>query len=195
MIEEISSINFKSQIKRVKTYILDTPKKAITRIEYRTFDEGLCDATYFVCPKTDVQNRLEAFVILYNYQLHFHECWMLLDTKVEDLDNIINLWILPQLEKFCFTQLSTDDIRSETQIVDEIEELIFKNIDSSKKHQDPDRWGIYVNGELALSTDKFKLQISDRIKSGIGLYLDWNLIEIFYETVDEYVLFMWSTGA
>jgi hypothetical protein len=68
-------------------------------------------------------------------------------------------------------------------------------MDSSQKHHDSDRWGVYVDNEIVLSTGKFKLPISDRITSGIGLYLDWNLKEVFYETADEYVLFMWSTGA
>jgi hypothetical protein len=155
----------------------------------------LCDAKYFICSKTDIKNILEALISRYNYQLHFHECWNLTDTNTEDIDNIINLRILPQLENFCLTQFSESEIRIQTQIADDIEELIVKNIDSSKKHQDPERWGIYVNDEIVLSTGKFKLPIAERIRSGIGLYLDWNLIEIFYETADEYVLFMWSTGA
>ncbi len=195
MLEEISIINFREQLSLIKKHLLETPKKAIVRVEYRTFDEGLCDAEYFILPKVNVQSILEAFVSLYNCQLHFYECWILSDITVDDLDNVINLWILPQLEKFCLTELSADEILAETQIVDSIEDLIFKNMDSSKKHQDPERWGVYVNDEIALYTGKFKLPISDRIVSGIGLYLEWNLKEIFYETVDEYVLFAWSTGA
>ncbi|WP_227592126.1 hypothetical protein [Acinetobacter sp. SK-43] len=58
-----------------------------------------------------------------------------------------------------------------------------------------DRWGIYHNGGKVLSIESFILPISSDLKLALELTAEWNEVEIFYETSDEYVLFSWFTGA
>jgi hypothetical protein len=43
--------------------------------------------------------------------------------------------------------------------------------------------------------ESFTLPISLDIKLALGLTADWNEIEIFYETSDNYLFFSWFTGA
>ena len=75
-----------------------------------------------------------------------------------------------------------------------IQKLIKKN-QNAKNLKYSDRWGIYHNGVEVTPVESFTLPISSDIKLVLGLTADWNEIEIFYETSDDYVFFSWFTGA
>lgn len=194
MMWEISLDNFKQKPDLVENYILDSQAKAITTVEYRTFDEGMCDATFFILPKNNVQSVFEAFVTLCNCYLHFYQEWALSETKPEHIDDIVNRWLLPEMEQYSFTKMSETEIKKQTEpIIEDIVNLIAPNIDSPEKHKYPDRWGIYVNDSL-VSCEGFELPTSNNTLTGVGLDLEWNAVEMFYETTDEYVFFGWGTG-
>jgi hypothetical protein len=196
MIQEISLNNIKSQIDLVKQYLISSPDRSITRVEYRTFDEGLSQAYYFICAKSNLQNPLAAFITIYNHKLYFEQEWILADLSTEDVENTIQMWLFPELERLCFDKISADEINQQTAwIVAAIEESISEHINTPRTDKYPNRWGIYVDKQLVSPSKKFKLPVSDRILFGLGLILDWNLIEIFYETPDEYIWFSWATGA
>jgi hypothetical protein len=201
---EISLDNFHANAELVTTYILESANKIITEIDYRTSDEGMSSANYFICAKNSYQSSWEAFITLFNYRLHFEEEWILANINRQDADNIANLWLKPELEKYDLTPLLASEIQEQTKwIIDGLTKLIVKNpaftdqlnSPSHPKFTWPDQWGIYINRLLVSFPEKFTLPLLGQIESGTGLFLDWNLVEIFYETTDEYVLFSWGTAA
>jgi hypothetical protein len=195
---EISLAHCQANIDLVKNYVLASATKNVTEVDYRTADEGMCSANYFIYAKNNGHSSLEAFVTLFNYRLHFEEEWNLASLQPPDADNIVNIWLQPQLEKYCFTPLSVAEIQQETAwIIKNLTKLIVDNLAPVQPSATiwPNHWGIYLNRELVPSPTKFELPIVGEMRSGIGLYLDWNLVEIFYETTAEYVLFSWGTGA
>lgn len=190
--DEISLEKIKSNFKQVKNILSNSTRD---RVEYRTFDEGMCDAVYFICKKSQGLNSLEAFIILVIHQLHFYEEWDILETTTTDLKNIFDIWLLPILEKANFKKLTELEVQEQTQwIVYSIQKLIKKN-QNAKNLKYFDRWGIYHNGVEVTPVESFTLPISSDIKLALGLTADWNEIEIFYETSDDYVFFSWFTGA
>ncbi|ENW79437.1 hypothetical protein F908_02919 [Acinetobacter sp. NIPH 284] len=193
--DEISLEKIKSNFKQVKNILSNSTRVHIDRIEYRTFDEGMCDAVYFICKKSQGLNSLEAFIILVIHKLHFYEEWDILETTTTDLKNIFDIWLLSILEKANFKKLTELEVQEQTQwIVYFIQKLIKKN-QNAKNLKYSDRWGIYHNGVEVTPVESFTLPISSDIKLALGLTADWNEIEIFYETSDDYVFFSWFTGA
>jgi len=51
---EVSLDSFNENIDFVKKSIFRNINKKIKTIEFRTLDEGLCDAIYFICSKEEV---------------------------------------------------------------------------------------------------------------------------------------------
>ena len=196
MESKLSLREFKSNLEMVKAAIADTATKNVMRIEFRTFDEGMCEADLFVLPKREVADEFEAFVTLCTYQLHFYEEWLLTDTTSEEAESIVNLWMQPEVEGFLFKPLSPAEVHKEIDwIIDSILRLLSDQGLSKKRAKYPERWGVYVNGEpISNKTTLEDLGVHD-IVSGIGFDLVWNSIQIMYQTADDYVFFSWSTGA
>jgi hypothetical protein len=193
---KVSLNEFKSNLNLVKAYIVESSSKSVTRIEYRTFDEGMCDANLFVLPKAEAKDDFEAFITLCNFQLHFYEDWLLTDTTWENADSIVNLWMQPEVEGYSFVFLSPAEVHKEVDwVIRAIKKLLSENQFSEKKAKDLERWGVYVNGEsTSIDTTLDNFGIS-KVISGIGFNLEWNSIDIMYQTQDSYVLFSWGTGA
>ena len=196
MESNVSLNEFKSNLDLVKTYIAETSAKPVTRIEYRTCDESLCDANLFVLPKVNTKDDFEAFVTLCNFQLHFYQEWLLTDTTSENADLIVNLWMQPEVEEYCFEALSPDRIHKEMDwVIQAIQEMLSENQISEKRVKYPAHWGVYVNGEsVPVDTTLDELGIGEVI-SGVGFNLECNSIGILFQTLDSYVLFSWGTGA
>ncbi|MEB6668768.1 hypothetical protein MXM33_17280 [Acinetobacter vivianii] len=192
--DEISLEKIKLNLKQLENILSNSTRVHIERIEYRTFDEGMCDAVYFICRKSQGLNSLEAFITLLIHELHFYEEWDILETTTADLKNIFDIWLLPILEKANFKTLTELEVQEQTQwIVYSIQKLIKKN-QNAKNLRYSDRWGIYHNGAEVTPVESFTLPISSHLKLALGLTADWNEVEIFYETPDEYVFFSWFTG-
>lgn len=196
MVLKVSLSEFKSNLELVKTYIANSSTKKLTRIEYRTFDEGICDANLFVIPKSEVADEFEAFVHLCNFQLHFYEDWMLSDTTSENANSILNLWMQPEVEGYLYNSLSSSEVHKEIDwIISSIIKLLSDDALSSKKSRNPDRWGIFVNGER-VSNETLLSDIGlDEVIGGIGFDLEWNSVDVMYQTESDYVFFSWGTGA
>ena len=129
--------------------------------------------------------------------------WVILKTKHENKMNYNSInpkksfleKIKSKLEKANFKKLTELEVQEQTQwIVYSIQKLIKKN-QNAKNLKYSDRWGIYHNGVEVTPVESFTLPISSDIKLALGLTADWNEIEIFYETSDDYVFFSWFTGA
>ena len=74
---EISLNNLKANLDIVKMYMRETATKVITVVDYVSCDEGMCTAQYCICQKEEIQSSFEAFITLWNYQLHLLEGWVL----------------------------------------------------------------------------------------------------------------------
>ena len=196
MISTISKEVIEENIDLVKSYILKTKFKEVSRIEYRTFDEGVCDAYIFTIAKSSIVDGIDAFTTLYNSALHFFEYWELSDTTKEDADNITDLWMLPEINKYTFKKLSKDDVHKEIDsLIYTIKSVIKDSVRSGKYKQDPNRWGVYLNNkEFSIDTNFSELGVGEVI-SGISLEQEFNSVEIMFQTDDLYALFSWGTGA
>ncbi|MCP3922482.1 MAG: hypothetical protein GY714_07855 [Desulfobacterales bacterium] len=177
----------------VKNYIMGTKNKDIKCVEYRTRSEGYCTLYFYIIPKIEVKTALEALISLANYALHFFEEWDLEETTEDYLENIINRWILPEYSRYIYTEIDSERVLNEINgIYKGAKEYIIKEKDSEKNKKDSYPMGVFVNSKSVEAN--YKAPISNII-SGLGLELEWNSIEIFYETEKEYVLFSWGTGA
>jgi hypothetical protein len=195
MESEISLSEFTSNIELVKTYIAEASHKSVTRIEYRTFDEGMCGADIFVIDKDKVHHKFEAFVTLCTFYLHSKE-WPLTDINSKSADTIFKLWMLTEVEAYTFEALSIEQIHGQINwVIGEILKLLADYKGSKETDQYPDLWGVYVNDEaIPIDSTLDDLGLGE-ILSGIGLDLKWNSVEIMYETPSSYVFFSWETGA
>ncbi|AUI87915.1 hypothetical protein BS333_16120 [Vibrio azureus] len=196
MESKISLSEFKSNLELVETYIANSSTKKLTRIEYRSFDEGMCDANLFVISKSEVADELEAFVTLCNFQLHFYEEWSLSDTTSENANSILNLWVQPDIESYLFDTLSSSEVHQEIDwIINSIIKLLSDDSLLLKRVRDPDRWGVFVNGERISSETALSDIGLKEIICGIGFALEWNSVDIMYQTKNDYIFFSWGSGA
>jgi hypothetical protein len=189
MIQAIDLQLIQKKINRVKKYILAAPQKKLTSVEYRSYNEGLASACYFTTPKSDSQDSFEAFIVLLICKIAYWEGWNLQELVADDADNICNHLLFPSLQKSQFTMLTKEEAEHEMQwIMDAIGKLID---DSSNYCGYRGEAGIYLNRH-----ERIDVHIKPSvISSGLCLFREWNLIEIFFETDCEYVLFYWFTGA
>jgi hypothetical protein len=171
-----------------------TSDLAVSRIEFRTFDEILCDANYFYCSKVDVLDSFEAFIKLYNHQMHFNEGWGFDNESIEDRAYILKHHILLELDCVNFNEITGDTVLSETSRITSPIFNLLDNMDASKQKRSPDRWGIYLNNELKTNNAEFVLPFSQKIVRAVALNLEWNEVEIFYETDNEFIYYWWGTG-
>lgn len=196
MNSKVSLSEFKSSLNLVKTYIENSSTKCVTRIEYRTFHEGMCEADLFILPKNEVKDEFEAFVTLCTYQLHFYEEWVLADTAAKYGDSILNNWMLPEVERYAYASLSSDDVHNEVDsIIRSILDLLNDSALIEERSKDPSRWGVFKNDERVPSETVLSDFGIDGIVSGIGFNLEWNSVDIMYFTDKDYVFFSWGTGA
>lgn len=183
-----------SNLDLVKTHMASTSDLTVSRIEFRTFDEILCDANYFYCSKVDVLDSFEAFIKLYNHQMHFNEGWGFDDESIEDRAYILKHHILLELDCVNFNEITGDTVLSETSRITSPILNLLDNMDASKQKRCPDRWGIYLNNELKTNNAEFVLPFSQKIVRAVALNLEWNEVEIFYETDNEFIYYWWGTG-
>lgn len=99
-----------------KTMVNNALSIACSRLEYRTTDEGLSCATYFICRKSAVANDATlAFSTLITHKIHFYEEWDITETKFEHIDSIIDLWLIPELSRAEFQALFNDETLTDLQ--------------------------------------------------------------------------------
>jgi hypothetical protein len=197
VMNDISLEIIESNLKLVREALFGAIDIKVNLIEYRTFDEGLSTAHYFICQKADFNSSLAAFITLLNFEQHFYEEWNISETTQENYDSILENFLLPALRKAKFKSMTEVDVYLQTHSITGSIERLIKEVkgDSTKQISYPDRWGVYCNGCLSSSHENFVLPISHDIKMAWELQLEWNIVELFYETSEEYVLFSWCTCA
>lgn len=192
----LSKSRFKSNLGLVKNYIANISNKNLTHIEYRSCDEGVCNIDICTIPKTDVIDEFEAFIHLCNYQIHIIDDWKLTDTTLDNAGLILENFLQPEAESYLFKPLSSSNVHESVDwAIESVLELLSNNELVEKKAKYPEQWGIFKDGKrLADDTTLSDLGINN-IVSGIGFNLEWNSVELMFDTEDYYVLFTWATGA
>ena len=196
MNSSLSVSKFKSNIELVMKYIANISNKNITHIEYRTRDESIGNIDIFMISKTDVIDEFEAFIHLCNYQIHFIDSWKLSETTLSNAGLILENFLLPEIANYLFRPLRSSDV---TESIDWVIESALKLLSDSElvenKAKYPEYWGVFKNGiRMPDDTTIVSLGISN-IVSGVGFDLEWNSVELMYESDSYYVLFSWGTGA
>lgn len=187
---------FKSDLDLVKTYVANIADKNLTHIEYRTCDESMCSIDICMIAKTDVIDEFEAFIHLCNYQIHVIDNWKLSETTIDNAGLILDNFLLPEVANYLFKPLSSNDVHESIDwVIESVLKLLSDNELVEQKTEYPELWGIFRNGKrMADDTTLSDLGINN-IVSGVGFDLEWNSIELMYETDSCYVLFSWGTGA
>jgi hypothetical protein len=195
---DISLEKIESDVGLIKDILLKSPHVTVDIVEYRTHFEPLDTACYFIGRKSDFGSPLAAFIMLLNYQIHYvYDEWNILEMTPEAADGILENFLFPDIKKAKFRSITKEEVHEQMDwIVGEIKKLIEEaKGDPRWETSRPDLWGIYWNGNLVDPNENFVLPISPDIKSALGLEMEWNEIELFYETSDEYVIFSWGTTA
>lgn len=193
---DISLDRFINNPELVKRYIADSVSKDVARIEFRTFDEGLCDATLFSISKDQVEGEFEALITLLNHQLHFDHEWTMAHADTDNADSILQVWMQPEVMRFSFKELSTAQVHEQMDwIIEAIQRRLVEARESGTMTNDPGRWGVFVNNKpVPIETGLRELGIADAV-SGAGLNLEWNSVDVMYQTDKHHVLFSWGTAA
>lgn len=160
-------------------------------LEFRTQDEALCSANLFSCGKNQVSHKAIAFFTLLNHALHFYEEWLINETSANDLELLVNKWLLPEIHKAKDISFSDAPIQIED-ITSSIQSRI-KNKISSNSMYNPDNWGVFLNGEKLLEPHELWRPLPN--SNVIALANEWNEMEFLYETQNSFILFSWGTGA
>ncbi|MFM2476834.1 hypothetical protein [Celerinatantimonas sp. MCCC 1A17872] len=187
---------FQSNPDLVKRYIALCAEIVPRCIEYRTCDEGMCNANLFVLPKKRVTDSFQAFVLLLNYQLHFYEQWPLTETTLDNAEQIYNLWLLPEVKAYSYKEISSKDIHIQIDgIIKGFQALLTDSKMAEKIQANQEQWGVFVNAHRADDSSSLADFGIDEIISGVGFELEWNAVELMYQTEYDYVYFSWATGA
>ena len=178
--------NYENHHDLVIQFILETPSKNITHIEYRGDGfRGACE--FIVLPKSEVNDFLEAFVTLLNYDFHNQQEWPLPKTK-EEAELVASKEIIPEVSSFDYEKLDELIFQEEpilkTRMI--IEDL--KKPGSDQRDVKFPR-GIYKNGKRVENHTSLKdFGISD-MTAGLCLTHEWDACTLLYETTHDYVYF------
>lgn len=170
----------------------------VTTISYCTFDEYFCDAHFFKIDKSACKDSAQAFVTLMNFSIHFVECWQFNELAMNDdelLDYILHHWLLPDLEKapprLCDNQDAAIEIKS---LVSAISDCISCELNGKEAELGLwlfHRWGFFKNNQrIALPAP---LDLPENFPS-IATRFERNEVEVYFETKDAYVFYLWATG-
>jgi hypothetical protein len=174
-----------------KEALLHSSSIRVDHVEYRTLDEGLCSASIFFCKKETDSLTSFAFLALMNHALHFYEEWNIKETFNNEIDLIVEKWLVPAIHKA--EDIPHEDARKNIQgIIESIEICINKKINSGATYNS-ERWGVFLNHNRSPSYPSSSLFPCE--SNVIALADKWNEVEYLYETPNSFALFCWSTGA
>lgn len=158
-------------------------------IELVSGDEGLGNAYFFQLDKSAAISPAEALAILLNVELHFYEEWQISETNEENIDLVIDNWLLKNAD-----HLKLLDVPADTALADvaEIANSIIRHL-ALQGGSRPGRGGIYI--DKAKTEDLPTALLASSASVVLGNFSRWNEREVFYDTPSHYVLFSWSTSA
>ncbi|WP_028866231.1 hypothetical protein [Psychromonas aquimarina] len=182
------------EYQNVAKYVLNATNKPVQIIEYRSCAEGIEHPTFIIVNKSDYANELEAFITLYSHQLEHSEEWYLKDINPDNIEAYLDNTLYPYLREFEYKLLDESNVLADTAWYSE--QALDRILNSRKEFESSDyRSGLYENGQRLEVDDDYLFPVEGRFCQGLSLRSDWNDVEMFYETTQEYVLFVWWTGA
>lgn len=172
-------------------HALTTPVEVL---EFRTRDEGLCDARLYHCGKAQAATPAEGLIALLNRELHQVEEWALEETTPEHVGDLMERWLLPELANAQPTGVDIDKATLEiTSLGDTIRSAILARHADTGRPYHGGRWGIFRDGQpQPLDTPILSEPL---IAPALALQDSWNEKLYFCETHDTWLLYSWATGA
>lgn len=172
-------------------HALTTPVEVL---EFRTRDEGLCDARFYYCGKAQAATPAQALIALLNRELHQVEEWAMEETTPEHVGDLMERWLLPELANAQPTRVDIDKATLEiTSLGDTIRSAILARHADTGRPYHGGRWGIFRDGQpQPLDTPILSEPL---IAPALALQDSWNEKLYFCETHDTWLLYSWATGA
>lgn len=169
--------------------------KLITHIVYHTYSEGYGAPDFMRLPKACVPDQFTAFVWM-RLSRHYRTYeWEFLNKPVRRDEAVVNLWLYPEQSGYQFKPLVGEQILSQLGIAEVVTQRLIADPNPLISQRKPLFYGAFVDGKRIF--DNFALNDLGLLPvlSGIGFELEWNDVQIFYETGDAYVYYTWGTGA
>lgn len=172
MKNEISLLKFSSSLDLVNTYMNRAVFKKVRMIEY---DDHSDWTRFFILDKELACDRFEAFIILYTHVLHFGQDWNLTETSKENVVEMIQHFMTPELDSYLFQKLTLDELEGKLSRVgfDEIRKRCVSEWNSGTDKNS------LVDFEIQSATD------------GIIFRDEWHEVELLFETPQDYVFLAW----
>lgn len=178
----------------MRHHLLHALATPVEVLEFRTRDEGLCDARFYYCGKAQAAMPAQALIALLNRELHQVEEWALEETTPEHVGDLMERWLLPELANAQPTRVDIDKATLEiTSLGDTIRSAILARQADPARPYHSDRWGIFRDGQpQPLDTPILPEPL---IAPALALQDNWNEKLYFCETRDTWLLYSWATGA
>jgi hypothetical protein len=154
----------------------------VSKLEYRTTNELLTSADFFIHPRDPERLDLEVFAALYLAQLCFFEGWHPKTLTETDFALIDQNFLQPQLKSII--EISHVDA---VQKVNQITALFLEHFRQYPNESE----GIFCNQERA---EHRHLEATD-ILSSVVFFDRWNHLEVLFKTKTDFLYFVWATGA
>ncbi|BBP83103.1 hypothetical protein PHLH8_27450 [Pseudomonas sp. Pc102] len=178
----------------MRQHLLHALAIRVETLEFRTHDEGLCDARLYRCARSDVATPAQALVALLNHELHRVEDWAMEETTPEHVDHLLQRWLLPELVNARPVSIDPQEATHEiASLGDAIRNAIMERRANPARPWYSDRWGIFLDGQpLPLDTPILPEPLTESV---LALQDNWNEKLYFCETRDTWLLYSWATGA
>ncbi|MCO7552659.1 hypothetical protein [Metapseudomonas otitidis] len=178
----------------MRQHLLNALAIRVETLEFRTFDEGLCDARLYHCARSSGATSAQALIALLNHELHRVQEWAMEETTPEHVDDLIQHWLLPQLVDARPTSINPQEATLEiTSMGDAIRNAILERRADTRRPYHSDYWGIFLDGQSQpLDTPILPEQLTVPV---LALQDSWNEKLYFCETRNAWLLYSWSTGA
>ncbi|EQM67928.1 hypothetical protein QYE80_08560 [Pseudomonas tohonis] len=178
----------------MRQHLLHALTTPVEVLEFRTQDEGLCDARLYHCGKAQAATPAEGLIALLNRELHQVEEWAMEETTPEHVGDLMERWLLPELANAQPTGVDIDKATLEiTSLGDTIRSAILARHADTGRPYHGGRWGIFRDGQpQPLDTPILSEPL---IAPALALQDSWNEKLYFCETHDTWLLYSWATGA
>jgi hypothetical protein len=154
----------------------------VSRLEYRTKNELLTSAYFFIQPRDTKRLDLEVFAALYLAQLCFFEEWQPETLTETDFALIDQNFLQPQVK-------SIVEI-SHLEAVQKVNQITALFLEHFRQYPNESE-GIFCNQERA---EHRHLEVTD-ILSSVVFFDQWNHLEVLFKTKTDFLYFSWATGA
>lgn len=178
----------------MRQQLLHALSTRVERLEFRTQDEGLCDARIYRCAKAAVSGPAQALVALLNHELHQVEEWAMEETTPAHVDSLAERFLVPELTNARPACISIEDATLEiASWGTALRNAIQARRADTRRPYHSERWGIFLDGQpQPLDTPILAEPLT---APALALQDSWNEKLYFCETRDSWLLYSWATGA